>query len=423
MSFLQNLKERFSKKDENVEQFLQNEVMPSEDIEDEQDNISVPDEDAPEDDAKTVKGKLVKGIAFGVAAIAVGAVVSNMMSTPKHNPQGKESTDLSANTITANPAQGIPDNYADIAKYQAKNNKQQPIKPVNAEQRLAGQQQGQPYNANHSNAYRPVYESSSSYMPTNNAGNYSHGSTYNSGSDARQLAQQQAKIAASPILFDISKFAQAAASMSTANAAPAPMQTTNDSYDTGFTLYAGTVIPATLLTGVTSEVNNGDVVAQVRQDVYDSLTGMHLLIPQGSRLIGVSGAAGSRGNKCIGVAFKRIIFPNGYSVQLPDQKAIDGTGFPGLRDKYDDHASTLYRTAFLGALLAAAAQSSTGNSSGYDSRSPGQEAVSGAVAEVLDTAHTIVERDANMAPTITITPGAQFSVFINADIALMEYLY
>ena len=378
--------------------------MPSEDIEDEQDNISVPDEDAPEDGAKTVKGKLVKGIAFGVAAIAVGAVVSNMMSTPKHN------------TITANPAQGIPDNYADIAKYQAKNNKQQPIKPVNAEQRLAGQQQGQPYNANHSNAYRPVYESSSSYMPANNAGNYSHGSTYNSGSDARQIA-------ASPILFDISKFAQAAASMSTANAAPAPMQTTNDSYDTGFTLYAGTVIPATLLTGVTSEVNNGDVVAQVRQDVYDSLTGMHLLIPQGSRLIGVSGAAGSRGNKCIGVAFKRIIFPNGYSVQLPDQKAIDGTGFPGLRDKYDDHASTLYRTAFLGALLAAAAQSSTGNSSGYDSRSPGQEAVSGAVAEVLDTAHTIVERDANMAPTITITPGAQFSVFINADIALMEYLY
>ena len=65
MSFLQNLKERFSKKDENVEQFLQNEEMPSEDIDDEQDNISVPDEDAPEDGAKTVKGKLVKGIAFG----------------------------------------------------------------------------------------------------------------------------------------------------------------------------------------------------------------------------------------------------------------------------------------------------------------------------------------------------------------------
>jgi len=409
MSFFQNIKDKFgSKKDDNVEQFLNGENQEEQN----EDNITVPDEDTPEDGAKTVKGTLVKSIAFGVAAVAVAAVVSSMMSSPKAPGQGKESTDLSTNTVTANPAKGIPDNYADIAKYQAKNNKQQPIKPVNAEQRLAAQQ-GEPQSISHAAGYTSSYQS-----PSYNNQSYNK-------SDDRQIAQQKAKIAASPILFDIdiSKFAQTAASMSTANAAPAPMRETNDSYDNGYTLYAGTVIPATLLTGVTSEVVNGDVVAQVRQDVYDSLTGMHLLIPQGSRLIGVSGAAGSRGNKCIGVAFKRIIFPNGFSVQLPEQKAVDGTGFPGLRDKYDDHSSTLYRTAFLGALLAAAAQSATGKSSGYDTRSPGEEAVSGAVAEVLDTAHTIVERDANMAPTITITPGAQFSVFINADIALMEYLY
>lgn len=407
MSFLQNLKDKIGrKKDDNVEQFLQDGNVDDE-VQQTSSDINVPDEDSPEDGAKTVKGKLVKGIAFGVAAVAVAAVVSSMMNSPKPPGQGKESTDLSTNAVTSNPARGIPDNYADIAKYQAKNTKQQPVKPVNAEQHLADQQvRQQNASPNHS------YDAHASYTP-------SHNNNFDSG----QAARQQAKIAASPILFDISRFAQSAASMSTVNASPAPMSETNDGYDTGFTLYAGTVIPATLLTGITSEVNNGDVVAQVRQDVYDSLTGMHLLIPQGSRLIGVSGTAGSRGNKCIGVAFKRIIFPNGFSVQLPEQKAIDGTGFPGLRDKYDDHSSTLYRTAFLGALLAAAAQSVTGHSSGYDSRSPGEEAVSGAVAEVLDTAHTIVERDANMAPTITITPGAQFSVFINADIALMEYLY
>lgn len=417
MSFLENIKEKLFKKDENVERFLKTEEIPDDGRNEEQiqDNITVPDEETPEDGAKTVKGKLVKGIAFGVAAIAVAAVVSNMMNSPKPLGQSKESTDLSANTITANPAQGIPDNYADIAKYQARNNKQQPVKPINAERRLAEQQ-----NNASGNTYRPSYEAPAQYTP-----NYNSDSNYgtDNNSTSRLAAQQQAKIAASPILFDISRFAQSQAGIAAASAAPVPIRETNDGYDTGFTLYAGTVIPATLLTGITSEVNNGDVVAQVRQDVYDSLTGMHLLIPQGSRLIGVSGAAGSRGNKCIGVAFKRIIFPNGYSVQLPEQKAIDGAGFPGLRDKYDDHSSTLYRTAFLGALLAAAAQSATGNSNGYENRSPGEEAVSGAVAEVLDTAHTIVERDANMSPTITITPGAQFSVFINADIALMEYLY
>ena len=91
----------------------------------------------------------------------------------------------------------------------------------------------------------------------------------------------------------------------------------NNSRQTGYTLSAGTVIPATMLTGITSDSPGGDVVAQVRQDVYDSLTGKYLLIPQGTRLIGTSGTAGSRGNKRLGVIFKRLIFPNGTSVNLP----------------------------------------------------------------------------------------------------------
>ena len=61
----------------------------------------------------------------------------------------------------------------------------------------------------------------------------------------------------------------------------------------------------------------------------------------------------------------------------------------------------------MAALFAAAAQSATGDSNGYDNRSPGEEAVAGSVASILDTAQTIVERDANIAPTITISPGYQ----------------
>ena len=176
---------------------------------------------------------------------------------------------------------------------------------------------------------------------------------------------------------------------------------------------AGTVIPATLLTGITSDVPGGDVVAQIRQDVYDSLTGTHLLIPQGSRLIGTSGQAGSRGNKRIGVIFTRII--------LPDQKAIDGVGYPGLEDEYTEHKGAAYGSAFMAALLGAAAQSATGDTSGDDERSPGQEAVAGAVAEILRTGEKFVDRELQKQPTITINPGFQFSVFINQDLNLGEY--
>ena len=119
--------------------------------------------------------------------------------------------------------------------------------------------------------------------------------------------------------------------------------------------------------------------------------------------------------------FYRIILPNGSSLTLPDQQAIDGTGYPGLADKYMEHSGRLYRTAFLSALLAAAAQSATGNTSGSDDRSPGQEAVSGAAAAILSTGNKLVERDAKISPTIEIEPGFQFSVFVNQDLLVGEY--
>src|SRR6516225_1154974 len=46
------------------------------------------------------------------------------------------------------------------------------------------------------------------------------------------------------------------------------------------------VTPAALTTGIRSDLP-GQVTAQVIEMVYDSPTGQHLLIPQGSRLIGV----------------------------------------------------------------------------------------------------------------------------------------
>ena len=50
-------------------------------------------------------------------------------------------------------------------------------------------------------------------------------------------------------------------------------------------LQAGAVIPASLITGLRSDLP-GPVTAQVTEDVYDSPTGKILLIPQGARLIG-----------------------------------------------------------------------------------------------------------------------------------------
>lgn len=370
----------------------------------EQSNIETPDEDAPEDGAKTLKGSLIKILAGGVLIVGVASVFSNFMTSPAE--KKTEQADLSTiNTRTNNPAAALPDTYADIAKYEQQKKDLEKLPKKKAEPPKAERPAGV-----------PVRYTQPANVPQQYTG------TRQSESAAARAAKEAAAILASPILFDISGQTASAAEQGFTGTS-APVFTQNNSRQTGYTLSAGTVIPATMLTGITSDSPGGDVVAQVRQDVYDSLTGKYLLIPQGTRLIGTSGTAGSRGNKRLGVIFTRLIFPNGTSVNLPDQQGIDGAGYPGLQDKYDDHSSTLYRSAFLAALFAAAAQSATGDSNGYDNRSPGEEAVAGSVASILDTAQTIVERDANIAPTITISPGYQFSVFINQDFALGEYLY
>ena len=52
-----------------------------------------------------------------------------------------------------------------------------------------------------------------------------------------------------------------------------------------YQVMAGNLIPAALVTGLNSDLP-GQVIGQVTENVFDTVTGNHLLIPQGSRLMG-----------------------------------------------------------------------------------------------------------------------------------------
>ena len=108
-------------------------------------------------------------------------------------------------------------------------------------------------------------------------------------------------------------------------------KTYNELVNSSEVLQAGTVIPSTLLTPVISDNMTTTIIAVVRQDVFDSVTGENLLIPAGSKLIGDPMTMNGRR---IDISFNRIIFPNGHSIDLPDYRAIDGIGYSGLKDKF-----------------------------------------------------------------------------------------
>ena len=396
-------------------------------------DISYDDTD-PAERAKTVKKKLVMAGVGAVAIFATASVASNVLfSSSGVEEKTQQQTGQTATVTAGTPADAFPAKYSEIAQTQGK-------QQTNGHNHATGSDMRNPQLDTTAQSTPVRVETvpagstpSAPVMQTIDPDAASR--TQAAEKAAEQAAKERALIDGSALAFQIAKAiadgTPIAAIQPIGNAVVNSTNTVqNISYTPpsppvqngggGYVLNAGSVIQATLLTGVTSNVPNGDVVAQVRQDIYDSLTGQYLLIPQGSRLIGKTALAGG---KRIGVVFQRIILPNGASLTLPDQQAIDGVGYPGLVDKYDDHRGSIYRAGFITALLGAGMQSLTGNTSGTDNRSPGEEAVSGAVASILRTGQQLIAKDVDAQPTIEITPGYQFSVFINQDLSIGAYEY
>lgn len=432
MSFKEKIENLFHRNKKKSDDELINEEFPENEV----GEISFEDVSM-EDEVKTLQKKKIMIVGGVIAVVAIAAVVSNAMTDKKQQQQDRP---LSSASIAASPVQALPDKYSDIAKYNKDNEEEKKLRKdeirgksdtKTATNGVATNRQQVNSSSNSGTGTTKNGEKVVYVRPSNSVSSANSFDKEQRKAEAEAEAKREAMISSS-LAFAIASDVANGKSIKEAvndNINASTVSTEYDNYNDdnfvdygiSYTLNAGTVIPATLLTGITSDVPGGDVVAQIRQDVYDSLTGTHLLIPQGSRLIGTSGQAGSRGNKRIGVIFTRIILPSGVSIILPDQKAIDGVGYPGLEDEYTEHKGAAYGSAFMAALLGAAAQSATGDTSGDDERSPGQEAVAGAVAEILRTGEKFVDRELQKQPTITINPGFQFSVFINQDLNLGEY--
>ncbi|MBP7340231.1 TrbI/VirB10 family protein, partial [Niveispirillum sp.] len=78
---------------------------------------------------------------------------------------------------------------------------------------------------------------------------------------------------------------------------------------------AGSIIAAALVTGLNSDLP-GTATAQVTENVYDTVTGQILLIPQGTRLIGTYDSRVSFGQERALLVWQRLIRPDGTSLQL-----------------------------------------------------------------------------------------------------------
>lgn len=179
-----------------------------------------------------------------------------------------------------------------------------------------------------------------------------------------------------------------------------------------YVVQAGSVIPAALITGIRSDLP-GTIIAQVTQNVYDSVTGRHLLIPQGSRLIGEYDSQVSFGQNRVLLAWDRLILPDGRSVQLDRLLGADAAGYSGLQDRVNEHWRGVFRAALISTLL------SVGTGAGHAGDNDLIRALRQGTSESIGrTGQDLVRRQMNVQPTLTIRPGFQLRVIVTRDIVM-----
>lgn len=186
-----------------------------------------------------------------------------------------------------------------------------------------------------------------------------------------------------------------------------------------YQLMAGTVIPAALVTGINSDLP-GQIIATVTENVYDTVTGRFLLVPQGSRLLGQYDSQVAYGQRRVLLVWTRLLRPDGSSIVLERLPGVDPSGYAGVEDGVNWHWGRIFAGAALSTLLGVNAELVTANTAANSgsiviaTRQSAQDTVN-------QVGQQITRKNLDLQPTLTARPGLPLRVIVNKDIILAPY--
>jgi type IV secretion system protein TrbI len=184
-----------------------------------------------------------------------------------------------------------------------------------------------------------------------------------------------------------------------------------------FELKAGALIPAALIHGIDT-ARPGPVVATVTQPVFDSVSGRHLLIPQGARLIGRHEGESRYGDRRAFLVWQRLILPNGKSLILSDEAGVDAQGIVGVQGRVDRRLGALaIATLFAGAITTLGTIARDEEAGGGLLGDVGDAAA----IEAAEVGGQLIGRELEVRPVIRLSPGAPVRVIVTRDLLLEPY--
>ena len=189
-----------------------------------------------------------------------------------------------------------------------------------------------------------------------------------------------------------------------------------------YEMKTGTLIPSVLITEINSELP-GPIKAQVSENVFDTATGEHLLIPQGSTLIGAYSSNVQYGQNRVLIAFNRIIFPDGQTLNLDGMNGINQQGAAGFNDQVNNHYFRIFGSAlFMGAITGGIAVSDNTRADQFIETNR-QKMLGALISELGQVARQMIQKNMNIAPTLEIRAGYRFNIFATKDIILEPLAY
>jgi type IV secretion system protein VirB10 len=183
-----------------------------------------------------------------------------------------------------------------------------------------------------------------------------------------------------------------------------------------WTLSAGTIISASLITGLNSDLP-GIVLAQVTEPVRDSAAGRAVLIPQGARLIGSYDSVVAFGQRRALLVWQRIILPDGSSITLDNVPATDRAGYSGVEDRVDFHTWRVLKGIALSTLLGVGTELSLGRDESDLVRAIRESAQQNAAR----AGDRLTSRNLDVQPTLTVRPGWPVRAVLHKDLILRPW--
>ena len=184
-----------------------------------------------------------------------------------------------------------------------------------------------------------------------------------------------------------------------------------------YELKTGFVISGVMITGINSDLPS-QIIGQVSENVYDTATGRHLLIPQGTKLIGAYSSGVKYGQERVLIAWNRLVFPDGRSKDIGSMAGVDSAGYAGFEDKVNHHFFRVFGSALLMSVITAGVELSQDDGNGsLDGKKTASDALSEALGQQLgQAAAQMISKNLNIAPTIEIRPGYRFNIMVSKDL-------